>query len=80
MTKETLTEPVIEPMMDEVPPSWPPLAHIIRNENKPAKAGTIAICGTKLMGIDLGRLNDVSGKVCDKCVEVLRKELEKDLT
>jgi len=77
MIKETLTEPVIEPMMDEVPSYWPPLAHIIRNEDKPAK---IAICGTKLMGIDLGRLNNVSGKVCDKCVEALRKELEKNLT
>ena len=80
MIKETLTEPVIEPMVDEVPSCWPPLAHIIRNGDKPAKEGTIAICGTKLMGIDLGRLNDVSGKVCDKCVEALRKELEKNLT
>ena len=75
MTKETLIEPVTEPMTDEVPPSWPPVAHIIRNEDRPAKEGTIAICGTKLMGIDLGNLNNVSGKVCEKCVEVLRGEL-----
>jgi hypothetical protein len=78
MTKETITEPVTKPMTDEVPPSWPPIAHIIRNEDRPAKEGTIAICGTKLMGIDLGRLNEVSGKVCEKCTEVLRKELERD--
>ena len=64
-------------MTDEAPPSWPPLAHIIRNEDKPAKEGTIAICGAKLMGVDLGNLNRATGKVCEKCVEIVRRELEK---
>jgi hypothetical protein len=75
--KTTIAEPTVEPMTDEVPSSWPPIAHIIRNEDKPAKEGTIAICGAKLMGIDLGSLNKASSKVCDKCVEALRKELGK---
>lgn len=74
MTKTTITEPEVEPMTDEAPPSWPPLAHLIRNEDKPVKEGTIALCGAKLMGIDLGQ--NVSGKVCEKCVEVFQRELE----
>jgi hypothetical protein len=75
---QTITKTEVEPMTDEAPPSWPPLAHIIRNEDRPAKEGTIAVCGTKLMGIDLGNLNNASGKICGKCVEVLRKELENE--
>lgn len=77
MTKQTITEVEVEPMTDEAPPSWPPLAHIIRKKDRPIKEGTIAICGAKLMGIDLGRLNEVSGKVCEKCEAILLKELEK---
>ncbi len=46
---------------------WPPVAHIIHKKDMPAKEGTIALCGAKLMGLDLGRLND-AGNVCPKCV------------
>ena len=74
MTKTTIT---VEPMLDEAPPSWPPLAHLIRNEDRPVKEGTIALCGAKLMGIDLGNLNNTSGKTCKKCEAVFLKELEK---
>jgi len=78
MTKTiTITEPMTEPMLDDVPPTWPPLAHIIREEDKPVKEGTIALCGTKLMGLDLGLVKDVSGKICEKCEAIFFKELEK---
>lgn len=64
-------------MLDEAPPSWPPLAHLIRNEDKPVKEGTIALCGAKLMGIELGRLSQASGKVCEKCEAIFLKEANK---
>lgn len=66
---ETLTEPVTA----DAPPCWPPLQHIIRNEDKPAREGTIALCGAKLMGIDLGRLRDAQGEVCSKCVAEFKR-------
>jgi hypothetical protein len=69
-----ISEPEVEaaePMLDEdAPPEWPPVQHIIRNEDRPAKPGTIALCGEKLMGIDLGPLLEARGKVCEKCLKV----------
>lgn len=50
---------------------WPPLAHIIRKENQPAKEGDLAICGAKLMGLDLPDAK----KMCKKCIEIARREL-----
>lgn len=78
MTKTTITEPEVEPMIDEVPPSWPPLAHLIRKEDQPVKEGTIALCGAKLMGVDLGSVNKASGKICEKCEAIFWRELEKE--
>jgi hypothetical protein len=71
----TATEPEVEPKLDDAPPCWPPVSHIIRNEDKPAKPGTIALCGAKLMGIDLGRLKDANSTLCPKCVEALKRYL-----
>lgn len=76
MTTQTITEP----MLDEAPPSWPPLAHLIRKEDEPVKEGTIALCGVKLMGIELGRLSQASGKICEKCEAIFWQSLEKDKT
>lgn len=67
----TVTEPEVLPA--DAPPSWPPVQHIIANEDKPAKEGTIALCGAKLMGIDLGRLRDAQGEVCPKCVAEFKR-------
>ncbi len=50
---------------------WPPLAHIIRKKDIPVKKGTIALCGAKLMGIELPN----PSKTCKKCIEIERKEL-----
>ena len=67
----TTTEQDTEPTTGVVG-HWPPVAHIIRNEDKPAKEGTKALCGEKLMGIDLE--GDVRKATCQKCVEVFLKE------
>lgn len=77
MTKTTITKPEVEPMTDEAPPSWPPLAHLIRNEDKPVKEGTIALCGAKLMGVDLGPITNASGKTCEKCEAIALREFKK---
>lgn len=53
---------------------WPPKAHIVRKEDLPAKEGTIALCGERLMGIDLP--GDVLRASCEKCVEIARRELD----
>lgn len=73
MQTETITEPEVKPDLGDVPPTWPPVQHIIRNEDKPAREGTIALCGAKLMGIDLGRLRDAQGKVCGKCLKEFQR-------
>ena len=65
----TETELDTEPVLSDAPPCWPPLAHLIRLEDEPVKEGTIALCGKRLMGIDLGRLQDCP-RVCAECVEV----------
>lgn len=75
-TIEIQPESQTEPRLDGgVPSSWPPLQHIIRNEDLPAREGSIALCGTKLMGIDLGPLVKAHGKLCGKCLEVLKQEI-----
>ena len=50
----TATEPVVEPLIGDAPPCWPPVQHIVRNEDRPVREGTIALCGEKLMGARLG--------------------------
>ena len=73
MSTETITDP--EVVLDGAPPCWPPVAHLIRKEDEPAREGTVAFCGAKLMGIDLGRLRTHNGKVCEQCVAAARREL-----
>ena len=46
---------------------WPPLAHLCRE--KPAKKGSLALCGAKLEGINL---TDAS-KVCTKCIAIAKR-------
>lgn len=50
---------------------WPPLAHIARTPPGTVKKGDEALCGAKLMGLDL----DDAHKVCEKCLEILKEEL-----
>ena len=52
---------------------WPPEAHLVERWQQPVKEGTIAICGAKLMGIDL---QHVDCKVCEKCLEIARGMIE----
>lgn len=46
---------------------WPPLAHLTRE--RPPKEGSLALCGAKLMGLDLPNAT----KVCRKCVEIAKR-------
>lgn len=46
---------------------WPPLAHLCREI--PVKKGSLAICGAKLMGLDLPNAT----KVCTKCIEIAHR-------
>jgi len=70
MSTETIIE--TEPVLDGPPSQWPPIAHIFPKDEV-LKKGSIAMCGAKLMGIDLGHLNS-PGEVCEKCkAEVLRR-------
>lgn len=64
---ETVTEPV------DAPPCWPPVQHIVHESDRPVREGTIALCGAKLMGIDLGRLREARGEVCSKCVAEFKR-------
>ncbi len=61
---KTATNTVTD-LSTEVPDVWPPLAHLILK--RPVKPGDRAICGAKLMGIDL---DNTQCKVCPKCVEI----------
>lgn len=56
----------------EAPDVWPPLAHIFEGARRVRK-GDIALCGAKLMGIDLE--GATQGKVCAKCAELAAKRL-----
>lgn len=68
-----MTQTVTKPITDDSLSCWPPKAHIVRKKDMPAKEGTIALCGAKLMGMDLK--GDVQKANCEKCVEIMRKEL-----
>jgi hypothetical protein len=67
---ETKPKPVLS---DGTMNQWPPLAHIERKSAGPLREGKLALCGAKLMGI---RLPDAT-KVCEKCIEIARKELSR---
>lgn len=53
----------------DAPDCWPPLAHL-RVGRLPPKPGERALCGAKLMGIDLE--GSAGAKVCVKCLEIAR--------
>lgn len=71
MSTKTTTEPVL----DEAPACWPPVAHLIRKEDRPCKPGTIALCGAKMMGHDLDSA-DVR-RACPKCLDAAAREMAK---
>ncbi len=66
---QTDTEPAVT---SDAPPCWPPLAHLVALKDMPVKPGTIALCGAKLMGIDLTD-TDVR-KVCEKCCRIAQRD------
>ncbi len=68
---ETITDTKPD-LSSDAPTQWPPKAHLIRRKDHPPKEGTIALCGAKMMGIDLDGAA-VNG-VCPKCLDVYRKE------
>lgn len=58
------------PALDEAPPQWPPVAHLVE-KRQPIREGMIALCGERLMGIPL----DDAQAVCEECVEIARRRL-----
>lgn len=69
----TETEVETKPSVDgTVPPVWPPETHLLRKKDLPVKEGSIALCGAKLMGLDL-RGTSVQN-VCKKCLETRKRE------
>lgn len=69
MTTETETLPELE-----APSQWPPVLHLVHKKDLPVKDGTIALCGEKLMGINVPG-NPATTQVCKKCAEIRRKVL-----
>lgn len=71
MTTETKTKPKAGGGgLDQ----WPPLAHIVDKRDGAVKEGRKALCGAKLMGIELPD----AAEVCQKCIRE-RKRLEGQL-
>lgn len=68
MTTETAPE-----VDTTAPPAWPPVQHIVHKKDLPVREGSIALCGAKLMGLDLGRLRDAQGEVCSACLEEFKR-------
>ena len=68
----TITKPKTT---DDTLSQWPPKAHLIRRKDMPATEGTIALCGAKLMGMDLD--GDVLKGSCKECIAVAKSELGK---
>ena len=62
---ETLTEPV-----EQAVGHWPPIAHI--TEEVPVVEGSLALCGAKLMGIELKDAHEV----CAECIKIYKQQLE----
>lgn len=68
-----MTKQLDEPSEVDTLTQWPPKAHIVRREDLPAKEGTIALCGAKLMGMDLK--GNVLKSNCEKCLKIMEQEL-----
>lgn len=60
-------------LADDVGTHWPPVQHLIHKKDRPVKEGTIALCGTKLMGLDLGPMIEAKGPVCVKCLKFFKE-------
>lgn len=60
-----VTQTQTEPALD-TPTQWPPIAHIARKKPGTVKEGDVALCGAKLMGINL----DSAYEVCEKCKNI----------
>jgi len=64
----TTTKP--EPRLDDCTMNqWPPLAHIADKPQGTVKEGDRALCGAKLMGINLPNAREV----CGKCIEIAER-------
>lgn len=66
-------ETQVQPQLGSPPSQWPPLAHIVR-KGEPVREGTVALCGARLMGLDLGHLDSATNR-CEKCEAEMRRLL-----
>ena len=73
-----MTQVQTETEVEAPPDCWPPVAHIYDKRTGPLKEGAIALCGKKLMGVDLG--NMAAEKICPKCDDVFKEEMRKTVS
>jgi hypothetical protein len=64
---KTTTKPETD---DTTLSSWPPKAHIFDDRAGELKEGQLALCGAKLMGMDLKSAQ----VVCKKCLQVAQEK------
>lgn len=61
---------MLETKLEKVIDVWPPVVHIYDKRTGPLKEGALALCGAKLMGIEIRQ----DCEVCKKCKEIFERE------
>lgn len=54
---------------------WPPKAHFVRREDLPVREGSYALCGKKLMGLELD--GSVKKATCARCTQIMERLMAK---
>jgi len=65
------TETLPKPKLSDADACWPPVAHIAKKKQGTVKEGDIALCGERLMGINL----DEAHVICKRCLEIFQREV-----
>lgn len=66
-----MTDTKTKPSTGDTIGQWPPQAHIFKSHGVTAskpKEGDVALCGAKLMGLDL----PTATKVCEECLKIAK--------
>lgn len=64
-----MTDTKTKPSTGDTIGQWPPQAHIAQVKNgEVVKEGDVALCGAKLMGLDL----ETATKVCEECLKIAK--------
>jgi len=68
-----MTATETKPVDIDAPPCWPPVAHIFRKKDGPVREGMLALCGERMMGIDIDLAS--AQNICQKCLEIAKREV-----